>query len=76
MEVAQRIAMELMRHSDIKLTAKVHTDETQLPVYEAIKAFLGLGGVHEYAHRILAKAVKTWRSLSQPVKGGEVMKSL
>jgi hypothetical protein len=29
--------MKLMRHSGIKLTAKVHTDETQLPVYESIK---------------------------------------
>jgi hypothetical protein len=29
--------MKLMRHSDIKLTAKVYTDETQLPIYEAIK---------------------------------------
>jgi hypothetical protein len=29
--------MKLMRHSDMKLTAKVYTDETQLPIYEAIK---------------------------------------
>src|ERR1039457_2350507 len=29
--------MKLMRHSDIKLTAKVYTDETQLPIYDAIK---------------------------------------
>jgi len=35
--VAQRFAMKLMRHSDMKLTAKVYTDETQLPIYEAIK---------------------------------------
>jgi hypothetical protein len=35
--VAQRFAMKLMRHSDIKLTAKVYTDETQLPIYDAIK---------------------------------------
>jgi hypothetical protein len=26
-----------LRHSDIKLTARVYTDETQLPIYEAIK---------------------------------------
>ena len=30
--VAQRFAMKLMRHSDIKLTSKVYTDETQLPI--------------------------------------------
>ena len=35
--VAQRFAMKLMRHSDIKLTSKVYTDELQLPIYDAIK---------------------------------------
>ncbi len=30
--------MKLLRHSDIKLTAKVYTDESQLPIYEAIKS--------------------------------------
>jgi len=35
--IPQRFAMKLMRHCDIKLTAKVYTDETQLPIYEAIK---------------------------------------
>ena len=29
--------MKLMRHSDIKLTSKLHTDEMQLPIYDAIK---------------------------------------
>jgi hypothetical protein len=29
--------MKLLRHSDIKLTAKVYTDESQLPIYDAIK---------------------------------------
>jgi len=42
--VAQRIAMKLMRHSDIWLTSKVYTDETQLPVYDAIKDLPRLGG--------------------------------
>ena len=35
--IPQRFAMKLMRHSDIKLTAKVYTDEAQLPIYNAIK---------------------------------------
>lgn len=35
--IAQRFAMKLLRHSDIKLTAKVYTDESQLPVYDAVK---------------------------------------
>jgi hypothetical protein len=29
--------MKLVRHNDMKLTAKVYTDETQLPIYDAIK---------------------------------------
>ena len=48
--VAQRFAMKLMRHSDIKLTAKVYTDETQLPIYDAIKGLPRLAGyTHGYA---------------------------
>ena len=35
--IAQRFAMKLLRHSDIRLTAKVYTDESQLPIYDAIK---------------------------------------
>ena len=42
--VAQRFAMKLMRHSDIKLTAKVYTDETQLPIYDSIKNLPRLSG--------------------------------
>ena len=30
--VAPRVAMELMRHSDMKLTINVYTDVTQLPI--------------------------------------------
>jgi len=46
--VAQRFAMKLMRHSDIKLTAKVYTDETQLPIYDAIKNLPRLDAVPGY----------------------------
>jgi integrase len=42
--VAQRFAMKLLRHSDIKLTAKLYTDESQLPIYDAIKALPRLLG--------------------------------
>src|SRR5882672_4178500 len=42
--------MTLMRHSDIKLAAKVYTDETQLPIYDAIKGLPRLFGyTHGYA---------------------------
>jgi len=40
-----------MRHSDINLTANVYTDETQLPIYDSIKALPRFGGVHKYAYR-------------------------
>ena len=41
--IAQRFAMKLLRHSDIKLTSKVYTDESQLPIYDAIKNLPRLG---------------------------------
>jgi hypothetical protein len=46
--VAQRFAMKLMRHSDIKLTSKVYTDEMQLPIYDAIKNLPRLDAVPGY----------------------------
>jgi integrase len=36
--IAQRFAMKLLRHGNINLTSKVYTDDSQLPIYEAIKA--------------------------------------
>ena len=35
--VPPRVVMELMRHSDIRLTMKTYTDATQLPTTEAIR---------------------------------------
>ncbi len=68
--VSQRIAMKLLRHSDIKLTTKVYTDEMQLPAYEAVKQLppliegtqigaqkpdvTGQNVSHEDAHRLAA----------------------
>ena len=46
--VAQRFAMKLMRHSDIRLTAQVYTDEMQLPIYDAIKNLPRLDAVPGY----------------------------
>ena len=37
MGVAPRVAMELMRHSDIKLTMKNYTDSSQLPTFTAVE---------------------------------------
>jgi len=74
--VPARFAMKQMRHSDIKLTVKVYTDELQLPVYDAIKDFRGLGGIHKYAHRFQAQRGKTGRSLSRRGKGAKRRKPL
>jgi len=61
--IAQRFAMKLMRHSDIKLTAKVYTDETQLPIYDSIKNLPRLGGYTQMrAHNSGADG----QNLSQP----------
>lgn len=35
--VAQRLAQELMRHSDPKLTAMIYTDPSQLPTFESVQ---------------------------------------
>jgi integrase len=44
----QRFAMKMMRHSDIRLTSKVYTDEMQLPIYDAIKNLPRLVAVTGY----------------------------
>jgi integrase len=47
---APRVAMELMRHSDIKLTMKTYTDSSQLPLRKAIEALPSLLGVKAISH--------------------------
>jgi integrase len=41
-----RVAMELMRHSDLKLTMKIYTDVSQLPLAASVAALpsFGIGG--------------------------------
>jgi hypothetical protein len=51
--IAQRFAMKLLRHSDIKLTAKLYTDETQLPIYDSIKNLPRLGDYTQIRAQIL-----------------------
>lgn len=36
--ISQRLAQELMRHSDPRLTASIYTDGNQLPTFEAIRS--------------------------------------
>jgi len=43
--VPQRVAQEIMRHSDPKLTAKVYTDTASLHTWSAIEKLPSIGGV-------------------------------
>ena len=70
--VAQRFAMKLMRHSDIKLTAKVYTDETQLPIYDSIKNLPRLGVCTQIRAQILGPE---GQNVAQPVAASEGTKS-
>ena len=65
--VAQRFAMKLMRHSDIKLTAKVYTDEMQLPIYDAIKNLPRLDAVPGYTQIRAQISGGNGQTVSQPV---------
>jgi hypothetical protein len=69
--VAQRFAMKLMRHSDIKLTAKVYTDETQLPIYDAIKNLPRLDAVPGYTQLYAQILGGRGQNGSQPVATSE-----
>ncbi len=70
--IAQRFAMKLMRHSDIKLTAKVYTDETQLPIYDSIK---NLPRLMEYAQIRAQILGSDGQNVAQPVAASEGKKS-
>src|ERR1035437_588060 len=69
--IAQRFAMKLMRHSDIKLTAKVYTDETQLPIYDSIKNLPRLGGYTQIRAQISGAEGQNG---AQPVASSEGVK--
>jgi integrase len=47
---APRVAQELMRHSDIKLTMGVYTDTRLLPKKQAVDSLPDFLGVHKTAH--------------------------
>jgi len=66
-DVPQRFAMKLMRHSDIKLTSKVYTDEMQLPIYDSIKNLPRLGYTQLYAQNSGAEG----QNVTKPVAGSE-----
>jgi len=66
--IAQRFTMKLMRHSDIKLTAKVYTDETQLPIYDSIKNLPRLMECAQIRAQILGS---DGQNVAQPVAASE-----
>lgn len=73
--VALRFAMKLLRYSDIKLTAKVYTDETQLPIYDAIKSLPRLekntqirAQIAGASGRELSQVVAAWEKLPGPLR--------
>jgi hypothetical protein len=65
-----RKAGKLMRHSDMKLTAKVYTDETRLPIYEAIK---GLPRLLDYTQIRAQISGSEGQNLAQPVAEPEAL---
>jgi len=67
--IAQRFAMKLLRHSDIKLTSKVYTDETQLPIYEAVKGLPRLMGYTQIRAQI--SGAEGQNGSLRVVRGGE-----
>ena len=48
--VAPRVVMELMRHSDIRLTMKTYTDASRLPTDEAIKSLSSFNPASHRSH--------------------------
>jgi integrase len=69
--LAQRFAMKLMRHSDIRLTSKVYTDEMQLPIYDAIKNLPRLDAVPGYTQIRAQNLGVDGQNVSHPVAQSE-----
>ncbi len=71
--VAERIRMELNRHSDPKLTAKTYTDAKMLPVCEAVAMLpVMIGGVtdsHIDSHKLVGESPNV--SAAVPIEPGK-----
>ena len=64
--------MELMRHSDRKLTDKIYTDSNLLPTGEVIRNLPNnepLAEISGTDRQILTQIVQRWGSLSDELKG-------
>ena len=64
MKVHPRVAMELARHSDMRLTMKTYTDVGQLPLREVMDSLPGFGSDSRIDSRNLGA---TGQTVSQPV---------
>lgn len=64
MKVHPRVAMELARHSDMRLTMKTYTDVGQLPLREVMDSLPGFGSDSRIDSRNLGP---TGQTVSQPV---------
>ena len=71
--VPQRVVMELMRHSDMRLTAKTYTDAGMLPVDATITKLPSLNGAVNPAPQLAPQSlVQTRPALSLVVRETEV----
>lgn len=65
---SQRMAQELMRHSDPHLTAQIYTDVSQLPTFDAVSAlpWQQSSDTHIDTQK-MTQLVNQWRKLSGPI---------
>jgi integrase len=50
-----RVAMELLRHSDVKLTTKIYTDAGMLPIWDAVEALPMFSDTQIDTQKLVAK---------------------
>ncbi|GAA5143609.1 hypothetical protein GCM10023213_31840 [Prosthecobacter algae] len=67
----QREIMELMRHSDMRLTAKVYTDAGQLPLAETVASLPGLPGLKSPGQNTCQKVGESCQNVSRDVPRGD-----
>ena len=65
--VGQRTVMELMRHSDMRLTAKTYTDANMLPISDAMASLMRFAGQRHDTQIDALKLVVDSSSVSSPV---------
>jgi len=72
MKVHPRLAMELARHSDMRLTMKTYTDAGQLPLREVIESLPGFGGDSRIDSRTLGASGQTMSPTVTENAGAEI----